>query len=148
MLRHPEEPRQVVAAGEARIRVLAAVVFRDGLVLVGRRAVHKRHGGLWEFPGGKLEPGETHLEAARRELEEELHLDVTSVRGHLVSFADPGSPFVVEFVEVEAEGEPRATEHDAIDWVAPRQLQEFPLAPADAHFAGWLAQRVLSGQFP
>ena len=50
---------------------MAAVIERDGKLLVCRRPGHKRHGGLWEFPGGKLEPGETIVDAARRELDEE-----------------------------------------------------------------------------
>ncbi|HSG49130.1 MAG TPA: NUDIX domain-containing protein, partial [Longimicrobiales bacterium] len=57
------------------IPVIAAVIHRDGRYLVGRRPDDKRHGGLWEFPGGKLDPGESWLEAARRELSEELEMD-------------------------------------------------------------------------
>jgi 8-oxo-dGTP pyrophosphatase MutT (NUDIX family) len=53
------------------ITVLAAVVTRDGRWLLCRRPDHKRHGGCWEFPGGKLEPGETHGQAAARELMED-----------------------------------------------------------------------------
>src|SRR5690606_20769929 len=66
-------------ATHCTIRVLAAVIRRDGRWLVCRRPAHKRHGGLWEFPGGKLEPGESLLEAATRELEEELAVRVTGV---------------------------------------------------------------------
>lgn len=148
MLRQPEEPRQVPGADAVPIRVLAAVIFRDGRVLVAQRARHKRHGGLWEFPGGKLERGETHLEAAQRELAEELQLVVTSVRRHLVSFDDPGSPFIIEFVEVQTEGHPNPREHEAIAWIAPARLADFSLAPADARFAEWLVQQGQSGPFP
>jgi 8-oxo-dGTP pyrophosphatase MutT (NUDIX family) len=49
-------------------RVLAAVIQRDSRLLLAQRPSHKRHGGLWEFPGGKLAIGEDHLAAARREL--------------------------------------------------------------------------------
>jgi 8-oxo-dGTP pyrophosphatase MutT (NUDIX family) len=59
--------------------VLAAVIRRQDRYLVCRRPAHKRHGGLWEFPGGKLEPGETLLEAARRELREELGAEVSDL---------------------------------------------------------------------
>jgi 8-oxo-dGTP pyrophosphatase MutT (NUDIX family) len=48
--------------------VVAAVIERDGRLLVCQRPAHKRHGGLWEFPGGKCDPGESDAEAARREL--------------------------------------------------------------------------------
>jgi len=71
--------------------VLAAVVQREDRFLICQRPAHKRHGGLWEFPGGKLEPGETHEHAARRELAEELDVAVRTVGRMLFSIADPGS---------------------------------------------------------
>jgi mutator protein MutT len=58
------------------IPVLAAVIRRDGRLLVARRPAHKRHGGLWEFPGGKVEEGESWADAAARERKEELGVDV------------------------------------------------------------------------
>ena len=57
-------------------RVLAAVIWEGDSVLICQRPPHKRHGGLWEFPGGKVRPGESRLDAARRELWEELNLKV------------------------------------------------------------------------
>ena len=61
------------------VRVVAAVIRRGDTLLVGRRPEAKRHGGMWEFPGGKIDPGETPEDAARRELAEELALSVTAV---------------------------------------------------------------------
>jgi 8-oxo-dGTP diphosphatase len=61
------------------IRVLASVIERDHRLLVCRRPLDKRHGGLWEFSGGKVREGESDLEAARRELREELAVEVTGV---------------------------------------------------------------------
>ncbi len=78
-------------------RVLAAVVRRDETYLIARRPRHKRHGGLWEFPGGKLEPLEDHLSAARRELAEELGIEVLNVGKVLFRQLDPGSEFLIEF---------------------------------------------------
>lgn len=121
------------------VRVVAAVIERDGRYLVGRRPGHKRHGGLWEFPGGKLDEGEDVRDAAERELREELSLRVDAVGACLVSFADGASPFVIEFHAVDAVGEPVAHEHDALDWLTPAELLEAPLAPADRRFAEWLA---------
>ena len=60
-------------------RVLAAVIERSGKFLMCRRPEHKNHGGLFEFPGGKLEAGESLADAARRELLEELALEVLDV---------------------------------------------------------------------
>lgn len=119
---------------EERVLVIAAVIRRDDCVLLCRRPAHKRHGGLWEFPGGKLEEGESLLQAAQRELEEELGLRATSVGGVLFERQDPGSVFVIQFVEVVALGEPEALEHEEIRWVSMDQAGGLPLAPTDAAF--------------
>ena len=116
------------------VPVIAAVVQRDGRYLLGRRPQHKRHGGLWEFPGGKLLAGESRLDAARRELAEELGLEVVSIGAVLHAVRDPGSPFLIEFVEVEARGEPTAHEHSRVAWFTVVELAALPLAPADARF--------------
>ncbi len=84
-----------------KTRVLAAVVERDGRLLLARRPSGKRHAGLWEFPGGKFLPGETPLEAAQRELSEELGVEVVSLGALLGAVPDPGSPFVIELYAVD-----------------------------------------------
>lgn len=117
------------------VRVVAAVVERDGRLLLCRRPPGKRHAGLWEFPGGKLLPGESVAEAARRELAEELAVEVLSVGERLLELPDPGSPFVVEFHRVEAAGDPVALEHDGLAWVRPEDLAGMDLAPSDRAFA-------------
>lgn len=120
-------------------RVVAAVVERGGRLLLCRRPAGKRHAGLWEFPGGKFLPGESPLEAARRELAEELGVDVLAAGGLLLAVADPGSPFVLEFHRVEIAGDPSPLEHDALAWAAPEDLAGYPLAPGDRLFAEhWL----------
>ena len=91
---------------QAPIPVVAAVVLRDGRYLVGRRPAHKRHGGLWEFPGGKVDVGESMLEAARRELAEELSVSTNGIGRTLFSSRDGDAPFVIHFVEVEIDGDP------------------------------------------
>jgi len=123
-----------------RIPVVAAVIERDGRYLVGRRPDEKRHGGLWEFPGGKLDPGEDWLDAVRRELREELCMTADTLGDLLLEVADPGSPFVIHFIQVEAEGEPRPLEHSAIAWRTPEELARLPLAPADARFVSRLRE--------
>lgn len=126
-----------------RTRVLAAVVERDGRLLLARRPAGKRHAGLWEFPGGKFLPGETPLAAARRELSEELGVEAVALGALLHAEPDPGSPFVIEFHGVEIRGEPQALEHEALAWVLPHELPLYPLAPSDRAFVesfleGWL----------
>lgn len=120
------------------IRVVAAVVERDDRLLLGLRPPDKRHGGLWEFPGGKLDSGETPADAARREMAEELGVVVTEVGDRLLAVGDDPSPFVIEFFPVVMTGEPRALEHAEVGWFTVAELAELPLAPADRVFATWL----------
>jgi 8-oxo-dGTP diphosphatase len=115
--------------------VVVAAVVRDGdRYLVCRRPAHKRHGGLWEFPGGKVEAGETRADAVRRELEEELALEVLSVGATQFVATDPGTPYQVEFIEAVTAGVPTPLEHSEVAWCALRGLSGLPLAPTDARF--------------
>jgi 8-oxo-dGTP diphosphatase len=123
------------------VRVLAAVIQRSGSYLVCRRPPHKRHGGLWEFPGGKVEPGETDFEAARRELAEELGVTVIAVRPPAFSFADPGSPFVIDFVPVVISGEPERLEHSDMKWMTLDEMHSIELAPSDLGFSAYLRRQ-------
>ena len=121
---------------EQPVRVVAAVVRRYGRVLVCQRPAHKRHGGLWEFPGGKLEAGESAFDGARRELAEELDVVVRTVEEDAeFSASDPGSEFVIAFHATEIDGDPKCREHAALAWVTPEQLVTLPLAPSDRVFA-------------
>ena len=116
------------------IRVVAAVVERDGRLLLCRRPEGKRHAGLWEFPGGKLHPGEAVADAARRELAEELAVEVLAVGERLLALPDPGSAFVVEFYPVKIAGQPEALEHAELGWFRPEELACLDLAPSDRAF--------------
>jgi mutator protein MutT len=125
------------------IRVVAAVIFNDaGHLLICRRPAHKRHGGLWEFPGGKIEPGETDLDAAARELHEELAVHVLSVLPTTFSVHDAGSPFMIEFMPTTIQGIPAAIEHSELAWVPPSGLLQYDLAPSDRLFATHLVTQA------
>lgn len=124
-----------ISASSRTIDVLAAVIRDGDRYLVCRRPAGKRHSGLWEFPGGKVGTGESESEAAARELREELGLELTKAGRSLFAFRDPGSPFLIHFMEVEVRGTARPTEHDEIRWVTGPELLELPLAPADRAFA-------------
>ena len=127
---------------ENRIPVVAAVVRRHGRYLLCRRPEDKRHGGLWEFPGGKVLDGETRADAVRRELAEELELETTGLGEVLFSAGDGDAPFVIEFLEAETVGRPLLHEHADLGWFTVEQMRELPLAPADARFASWLRRTV------
>ena len=116
------------------VRVVASVVENKGKLLVCERPIHKRHGGLWDFPGGKVEKGESSIEAVRRELLEELAVNVISVGAVQFSVADPGSEFVIDFLSVRIEGEPQCLEHASLAWVGEHELLELPLAPSDRRY--------------
>jgi 8-oxo-dGTP diphosphatase len=117
-----------------KILVAAAVIRKGGCVLLCQRPVEKRHGGLWEFPGGKVGDGETLIAALCRELREELLVDVISTGTTLLVERDKGSPFEIHFISTAIAGEPSAQEHDRIEWVPIDACARYPLAPADRKF--------------
>jgi mutator protein MutT len=117
------------------IRVVASVIEQEGRLLLCQRPAHKRHGGLWEFPGGKVEPGESDFEAVERELAEELGVKVVEVGAVELSVRDAGSEFVIEFLPVVIQGEPQALEHAALAWVTEEELLGLALAPSDRRYA-------------
>ena len=123
------------------IPVVAAVIRRGDRFLLCEQPAHKRHGGLWEFPGGKWEAGETDTAALRRELLEELGGELRHCDGAVLERHDQGSPFVIAFFPVEVAGEPAALEHTRIFWGTLDQIETLPLAPSDAHFVAFLAAR-------
>lgn len=124
--------------------VVAAVVERSGTYLVCQRPLHKRHGGFWEFPGGKIEQGESLLQAARRELAEELALYATAETGLRFSVIDQASGYLINFVHIEAEGEPKLLEHMALAWLTMAELLELKLAPSDQQFVDYIAKQSIS----
>ena len=116
-----------------RIHVAAGAVFDDRQrVLICRRPPHVHQGGLWEFPGGKLEPGETIESALRRELREETGIDVISARPLIrVHHAYPDREVLLDVWRVETfSGKAAGHEGQPVRWVLPRELggYRFPAA--------------------
>ena len=128
----------------ALIQVVAAVVKRDDKYLICQRPAHKRHGNLWEFPGGKLEAGETYLDAARRELVEELGVEARAIGSAQFTVADPGSDFIIAFVPTEINGEPACLEHTQLKWMSLDDLPTLILAPSDLRFVEFLRSNHLT----
>ncbi len=119
----------------APVPVVCAIIRRNGLIMLAQRPLDKKLGGLWEFPGGKVEPGEQPEAALHRELQEELGCAVRIIQP-LPSFVhayDWGSieliPFVCELAPASAAPHPH--EHIALVWVEPALLCDYDLAPAD-----------------
>lgn len=125
------------------IKVVAAIALRDGLVLVARRALDQRQAGLWEFPGGKIEPGESDADALARELHEELNIsahigeEFTRTQYH---YADVSIELIGLFVEL-PDMDCVLSVHDQIDWVPIGHLAMVELAPADVELAQHLMHK-------
>lgn len=122
-----------------QVRVVAAVISREDRLLLCQRPAHKRHGGLWEFPGGKCEPDESDADAIRRELNEELGIAADSVGVSEFEIMDEGSPYLIAFIPVGISAEPVAIEHSAVAWFPLGDLLNLPLAPSDRRY---VEQRV------
>jgi 8-oxo-dGTP diphosphatase len=119
---------------EAIVRVAAAVILRpDGQVLLAQRPAGKAYAGYWEFPGGKLEPGETPRHALDRELAEELGIGVRRAAPWLVQrFRYPHAHVELHFFRVFAwDGDPVGHDGQAFAWQRPGKFDVAPLLPAN-----------------
>ena len=143
----PHPKSGIIVPKETR-RVVAAVVLRDARILICQRPSHKRYGGLWEFPGGKVEAGETDFEALQRELREELRLEVTQSGPECLVVNDSGAEFEIAFIAVGAIGEPIPNEHQAVAWVLCEELTSYNLAPSDRSFAEHLRRSLSQTSSP
>ncbi len=131
---HSTLAAEAAAALPAAQRVVAGVMFDDaGRVLITQRPAGKALGGLWEFPGGKLEPGEGAAAGLARELAEELGVRVHAARPLLKLQHDyPELRVELETLLVERyDGEPAGLEGQALRWVQPAELYTVELLPAD-----------------
>ena len=125
-----------------RIQVVAAVIFRfdktlaqseNNHILIARRADHLHQGGLWEFPGGKVEKGETHHQSLVRELQEEINITITS--------ASPMMQISLDYIDksvtldiwkvIEFEGNPEGAEGQEIRWVSMDELRDYDFPAAN-----------------
>ncbi|CAL1690026.1 CTP pyrophosphohydrolase [Brevundimonas subvibrioides] len=122
--------------------VAAALVDVDGRVLIAKRPEGKALAGLWEFPGGKVEPGERPEAALIRELNEELGIDVQEACLAPFVFASHAYEsfhlLMPLYLCRRWSGLVVAREHAALAWVRPNALSDYPMPPADAPLVAWL----------
>ena len=126
--------------------VAVALIDVDGRVLLAERPQGKAMAGLWEFPGGKVKPGETPEAALIRELKEELDIDVAEACLAPLSFASHRYErfhlLMPLYVCRRWTGSPEAREGQRLAWVRPQKLEQYPMPPADkplvAVLRGWL----------
>jgi 8-oxo-dGTP diphosphatase len=123
-----------------RVVVTAAVIERENAFLVTRRPSGVHLEGCWEFPGGKCEPGESHVASLEREIAEELEAGiVVGAEVFTVSHAYPDRVVELHFFKCQLVGEPRALLGQEMRWVAREELRSLTFPPADEELIGRLA---------
>ena len=127
--------------------VVAALIWRGGRFLACQRPAHKARGLLWEFVGGKVEPGETLPQALVRECREEL--DVTVEVGEVFMEVEHEYPDLTVrltlFCAALPEGEPKALEHNELRWITVEEIDTLPFCPADEVILAELKRRYGRG---
>jgi len=122
--------------------VVAALIWRGERFLACQRPIHKARGLLWEFVGGKVEPGETLEQALVRECREEL--DITAVPGEIFMEVTHQYPdltvHLTLFHAALPEGEPKAMEHNDLRWITVQEIDQLTFCPADEEILERLKQ--------
>ena len=124
--------------------VAAALYHRDGRILIAERPAGKHMAGRWEFPGGKVAPGESEAEALARELKEELGVEVTASHPYMRlkhAYDDRDVELSMWIVE-SFHGEPQSLDGQRLKWVRPERLMEEDVLEADLPFVEALRERA------
>ena len=123
--------------------VVAALIWDGGRFMICRRPAHKARGLLWEFVGGKVEPGETKAAALIRECREELDitLEVGDVFMDVVHEYPDLTVHLTLFTAKIAAGEPRLLEHSALAWITPDEIGQYEFCPADVEILEKIRER-------
>jgi 8-oxo-dGTP diphosphatase len=126
---------EIVASRKILLVAACALIDADGRILLAQRPKGKSLEGLWEFPGGKVEPGESPEETLVRELKEELGIETRIACLAPLTFASHAYEDFHLLMPLYAcrrfEGSPRGMEGQAIKWVRPGNLRDYPMPPAD-----------------
>lgn len=124
--------------------VAIALIAEGGQVLMQRRAQDRAHAGLWEFPGGKVEPGESDNAALLREVREELDLDLSASNLHYLAEArDAGAAVAIRLYTCRTWlGDPACLDADELGWFDPAELLTLPMPPLDVPLAKALQNKL------
>lgn len=129
------------------LEVVAALIWQDGKFFACQRPEHKARGGLWEFVGGKVEPGETKEAALIRECREELGVDIR-VQDVFMDVLHEYPDITVHLTLFNARfngEEPKMLEHQAFLWVTPEEADETIFCPADKEILDEIRRRAIRG---
>ena len=123
--------------------VVAALIWQGERFMICQRPAHKARGLLWEFVGGKVEPGESKQQALIRECREELAvtLDVGEVFMDVTHEYPDLTVHLTLFNATIAEGEPQMLEHNDIQWITPQQIESYDFCPADVEILKEIIKR-------
>ena len=128
------------------IKVVAAVIERDGRILVGQRRKSDSHGLKWEFPGGKVERGEAPIAALARELEEELGIQARigpEIVRYSHEYPKRATILLIFFSVSDFSGEPQSLAFERIVWALPEELPAYDFLEGDVDFV----RRLAAGQY-
>lgn len=119
------------------IKVVCGIIYNQNKVLICRRKSSKSLGGFWEFPGGKVEKGESGDLALIRELKEELEMEIESISYFRTNIHDYGLEKIelIAYKCIFISSDIKLVDHDAIEWVDVNDLSNWNLAPADIPLA-------------
>ncbi len=119
------------------INVVAAIIKnKEGKILIARKKKGKSLEGYWEFPGGKIEAGETQEESLVREIKEEMHVEIKVIKyfdENIHNYEKKTVRLIAFIAEIER-GNITLVDHDMFKWVELEELKDFPFAPADVPF--------------
>lgn len=126
-------------------QVVAALIWRQDRFLICQRPAHKARGLLWEFVGGKVEPGETKEEALARECREELDADVRAGEVFMQLVHEyPDLTVELTLFHATMEGDPRLLEHNDLRWITVEEIDDYDFCPADTEILAALKQKKTS----